>query len=330
MRCAVIKESGKELSNLVMEEREDPTAMGENVRVKVSATAINRADILQRLGLYPAPAGAPQDIPGLEFVGYIDQIGDAVTEWKGGERVFGITSGGSYAEQVIAHQRMIVLVPNELDDMEAAAVPEVFITAHDALVSQGGMKSGDMVLIHAVAGGVGTAAVQLANMWGARAIGTAGSKEKLEKVAELAPYFAINYKEENFQNRLEEAFGKDAIDLILDCVGGSYMERNIALLRTRGKLILIGLLGGPSANTPLATLLFKRLSIIGTVLRSRPLEEKIAATQAFAHQIVPHFRDKRLVPVIDSVFSFEKLHQATARMEKNENVGKIILTFSQG
>jgi putative PIG3 family NAD(P)H quinone oxidoreductase len=294
----------------------------------VLATALNRADILQRLGMYPAPPGAPKDVPGLEFVGVIDQIGDAVTEWKGGERVFGIVAGGSYADQLINHQRLVVSVPEELSDTEAAAVPEVFITAHDALVSQGGMKPGDLVFIHAVAGGVGTAAVQLAHLWGARAIGTAGSDEKLEKVKALAPFYPVNYKKENFQTHIEEAFGNNSIDLILDCVGGSSWGQNIALLKIRGTLILLGLLGGPSAETPLSAILSKRLRIIGTVLRSRPLEEKLMATQAFAHQIVPHFGDKRLRPVIDSVFPFDQLHSATARMESNKNVGKIILTFS--
>lgn len=327
MKCAVIKEFGRDISNLVIEERDDLAATGENVRVKVIATALNRADMLQRRGGYPAPPGAPQDVPGLEFVGIIDQIGDAVTEWQGGERIFGIVSGGSYADQLITNQRMAVAVPDELSDTQAAAIPEVFITAHDALVSQGGMKPGDLVFIHAVAGGVGTAAVQLASLWGARAIGTAGSDEKLEKVKGFASLYAVNYKESDFRIQIEDAFGSNPVDLILDCVGGSAWGQNIALLKVRGTLVLLGLLGGSSAETPLSAILSKRLRIIGTVLRSRPLEEKALATQAFAHQIVPHFAHGRLQPIVDSVYPFEQLHNATARMESNQNVGKIVLTL---
>ena len=327
MKCAVIERFGKDLSNLVIGERDDLVAAGENIRVNVSATAINRADLLQRRGLYPAPAGAPQDVPGLEFVGYVDQVGESVTEWKDGERVFGILAGGGYAEQVVTHQRMVVSVPDELDDTEAAAIPEAFIVAHDALVSQGGMKPGDLVLIHAVAGGVGTAAVQLVDLWGARAVGTAGSSEKILKVAKLAPLLAVNYREEDFQKVIEEKFGRNPVDLVLDVVGAGYWQRNISVLKSRGRLILLGFMGGSSAETPLATILSNRIHIIGTVSRSRPLEEKILATQAFAHQVVPHFKERRLQAVIDSVFPFDQLHQATSRVEKNENVGKVILTF---
>lgn len=327
MRCAVIEKFGKDLSNLVISEREDLKANGEEVRVNVSATAINRADILQRRGFYPAPAGVVQDIPGLEFVGYIDQIGESVTQWKGKERVFGILAGGAYASQVVTHQRMVVSVPDELDDIEAAAVPEAFIAAHDALVTQGEMKTGYLVLIHAVAGGVGSAALQLVNLLGGEAIGTAGSTEKISKVEKLAPFTGVNYKEEDFQKVIEEKFGKNPVDLVVDVIGASYWERNIALLKSRGTLVLLGFMGGMKAQTNLSTVLSNRIRIIGTVLRSRPLEEKILATQAFSKQVVPHFKERRLKPVVDSVFPFDQLHEATARMENNENTGKIILKF---
>lgn len=328
MKCAVIERHGREIENLVIQEREDLVARGENIRVRVTATAINRADLLQRRGLYPAPPGAPQDVPGLEFVGFVDQIGEEVTEWKGAEPVFGIVAGGSYAEQVVTHQRLAVPVPEGMSDTDAAAIPEAFISAHDALVSQGGMKAGDLVLIHAVAGGVGSAALQLVHRWGARAIGTAGSAEKLERVAELAPLTAINYKEEDFHERIQELFGPNAVDLILDTVGADYWQRNLATLKTCGRLLLFGIMSGFSAETPLATVLTKRLRIIGTTLRSRPLEEKILATQAFAHQVIPLLAQGRLQPVIDSVVDFDKLHKATERMERNENTGKIVLSFS--
>jgi putative PIG3 family NAD(P)H quinone oxidoreductase len=328
MLCAVIERHGKEIENLVFREREAPVARGENIRVRVTATAINRADLLQRRGLYPAPPGAPQDIPGLEFAGYVDQVGEEVTEWKGAEPVFGIVAGGSYAEQIVLHQRLAVRVPEGMGAAQAAAIPEAFLSAHDALITQGGMKAGDLVLIHAVAGGVGSAALQLAHRWGAKAIGTAGSAEKLERVAELAPLTAINYRTEDFQERIQSEFGPNAVDLILDTVGADYWQKNLAVLKTCGRLILFGVMSGLSAETPLATVLTKRLRILGTTLRSRPLEEKILAARAFAHQVVPLIAQGRLVPVIDSVFPFEKLHEATARMERNENTGKIVLTLA--
>jgi NADPH:quinone reductase-like Zn-dependent oxidoreductase len=227
----------------------------------------------------------------------------------------------------VTHQRCIVPVPEGMSDADAAAIPEAFISAHDALVSQGGMKAGDLVLIHAVAGGVGSAALQLVHRWGARAIGTAGSAEKLERVAELAPLTTINYREEDFQERIQELFGPNAVDLILDTVGADYWQKNLAVLKTCGRLILFGIMSGLNAETSLATVLTKRLQIIGTTLRSRPLEEKILATQAFAHQVLPLLAQGRLRPVIDSVVDFDKLHEATERMERNENVGKIVLTF---
>ena len=327
MKCAVIENFGKAISNLVIKERKDLLSSGENVRVRVTAAALNRADLLQRRGLYPAPPGVPQEVPGLEFLGVIDQLGEHVTTWKGGERVFGITAGGGYADQVVVHERQLVRVPGTMTDVEAAAIPEVFMVAHDALITHGHMKSGDLVLVHSIAGGLGTAAVQLVDLFGGRAIGTAGSKEKLNAVDKLAPYFPINYKEEDFQVRIEEAFGKNAVDLILDTVGAVYLKRNLELLKYRGRLALLGLLGGNQGEMPLANILFKRLHIIGCSMRSRPLEEKIAVTQAFAHEVLPHFESGRLKPVVDSVYPFEQLHAATERMEQNQNVGKIVLTF---
>jgi putative PIG3 family NAD(P)H quinone oxidoreductase len=328
MKCAVIESYGKEISSLVIKERKDLVSSGENVRVQVAATALNRADLLQRRGLYPAPLGAPQDIPGLEFVGIIDQLGENVTIWKGGERVFGIIAGGGYADQVIVPERQVVRVPESLTDIEAAAVPEVFMVAHDALITHGQMRSGDLVLVHSVAGGLGTAAVQLVNLFGGRAIGTAGSKEKLDAVGKLATFFPINYREEDFQARIEETFGKNTVDLILDTVGEAYWKQNMALLKYRGMLVLLGLLGGNKGETLLSNVLFKRLRIIGCAMRARPLEEKIAVAQAFAHEVLPHFESGKLKPVVDSVYPFEQLHEATARMEKGQNIGKIILTFS--
>jgi len=328
MRCAVIKGFGKEIANLVFEDRDDLAATGEFVRVRVTATALNRADLLQRRGLYPAPPGAPQDIPGLEFVGCIDQVGEAVKEWKGGERVFGVVAGGSYAEQLITHEGLLVPVPNVLTDHEAAAVPEAFMVAHDALSSQAEMRPGEVVLIHSVAGGVGSAAVQLAHLAGCRAVGTAGSAEKLAAVARLAPFTAVDYREEDFHGKTISIFGKNAVAVILDTVGAPYWKRNLDLLRVQGRLIILGMMGGAQAETPLAVILAKRLRIIGSTLRQRTLDEKIAVTRRFAREVLPLLAGRKVKPVVDSVFPFGRLHEATTRMENNKNIGKIVLSLT--
>jgi NADPH:quinone reductase-like Zn-dependent oxidoreductase len=255
----------------------------------------------------------------------VDGRGDSVRSWKGGERVMGLVAGGAYAEQVITHERAVVPVPEGMSDTDAAAIPEAFITAHDALVSQGGMMPGDLVLVHAVAGGVGSAAVQLVHLWGASPIGTAGSDAKLEAIARIVSFFPVNYRKEDFHHVIEDAFGPHTVDLVLDVVGAAYWERNLSLLRDRGALVLVGLMGGAKAMTPLGEILRRRLRIMGTVLRPRPLEEKIAATKAFARQVLPHLAQGRLMPVVDSVFPFAQLHEATMRMERNENTGKIVL-----
>lgn len=330
MLCAVIKNYGEALDNLVVEERPDVVAAGEDVRVSVAATALNRADLLQRRGMYPPPPGVPEharDIPGLEFTGRIDQVGEGVTRWSGGERVFGIVAGGGYAAQVVTHQDLVMEVPERLGDEEAAAVPEAFVTAFDALVLQSQMQAGDLVLVHAVASGVGTAAVQLVHAWEARAIGTAGSRYKLDKVQGLAPFAAINRREADFQEAVEAEFGPDAVDIILDVVGASYWQRNLALLAPGGRLIVVGCLGGSDAEIPLRTLMSRRLRVTGTVLRPRSVREKIGVTREFESRVLPLFGEGRLNSVVDSVYPFSDLRRATARMENDENVGKIVLTF---
>lgn len=328
MRCAVIKKFGKEIENLVIEEREGLKAEGRNIKIRVGATALNRADLLQRRGLYPAPEDTVQDIPGLEYAGVVDEVGEEVTLWKGGEKVFGIVSGGAYAEEIVVHEKMAVKIPDALDLIESAAIPEAFITAHDAIRTQGGMNSDDIVLVHSAGGGVGSAALELVNLFSGKAIGTAGSDEKIDKIKKIADFFPVNYKNDDFKEVIETKFGKNSVSVILDTVGGSYWNRNLTLLKKKGTLVLVGVMGGVKAETNLSLILSKRLHIVGTVLRSRPLEEKIAATEVFACEVAPHFETGKLKPVIDSVFSFEKLYEATSRMEKNENIGKIVVTFS--
>jgi len=328
MRCAVITNYGPSLDNLEMVERPDPVPGAGEVLVAVAATALNRADLLQRRGSYPAPATMPpstRDIPGLEFAGRVLEAGADVERWRPGDRVCGILSGGGYASRVVTRADQMVRVPQRLSDTEAAAVPEAFFTAFDALVLQGEMKAGERVLIHAVASGVGTAGVQLVRAWGASAAGTAGSIAKLNRVAEIAPFYPILYTAGDFAEVIAREFGENSVDLILDVIGAKYWEANLSVLRTRGRLILVGRMGGSEARTPLGMIMSKRLRIVGTVMRSRTLDEKAAVTRAFEDQVLPLFETGELKPVVDSVYPFERLKEATDRMENNLNVGKIVL-----
>lgn len=331
MRCIVISEPGREIERLTITERPDLQATGENVRVRVLATALNRADILQRRGFYPAPRGVVQDIPGLEFVGLVDQVGEGVTRWRGGERVMGIVGGGSYASQILSHQDLLVAVPDELSDTDAAAIPEVFMTAHDALVTLGGLRPGHRVLVHAAAGGVGSAAVQIARAFGALEVyGTSQTQSKLDALPPIIGSFhPVLSTSGSFADAVRATLPKGAgIDVILDVLGGTTLAENVNLLAQEGRIVVVGVMAGPSADVPLAQLMAKRGQIIGTVLRSRPLADKIAATRAFAREVLPLFARGRLRPVVDSVYSFEQIHAATERMESNTNVGKIILQLS--
>ena len=261
--------------------------------------------------------------------GIIDEVGAGVSRWRSGERVFGLVPGGGYASQIVTHPALVARVPDQLDTTSSAAVPEAFITAFDALILQAALTAGERVLIHAVASGVGTAALQIARVYGAEVAGSAGSRQKLTRVAEIAPFFGINYRETDFKEALESEFGERAINVILDVVGAPYWRRNLELLAVKGRLVLVGRMGGSEAETPLELLMTKRLRIHGTVMRARSLEDKIAVTRAFEGQLLPFFERGELTPVVDHVYPIHDIHKATARMENNENVGKIVLTFPE-
>jgi NADPH:quinone reductase-like Zn-dependent oxidoreductase len=237
----------------------------------------------------------------------------------------GLTGGGAFAEKVVVHERLLVPIPEGMTFEQAAAVPEAFVTAHDALLTQGGLRPGQRVLIQAVASGVGTAAVQIVALVGAEAVGTAGSREKLQRVRRIAPFVGIDYRREDVRQAVEARFGPRSIHLVLDLVGGAQWERNLEMLAPKGTLVLVGLVGGSEARAPLATILRRRLRIVGTVLRARPLEEKAAAVQAFRRDLLGHLRSGRLQPVVDSVYSIDDIRDAIARMISRENVGKIVL-----
>jgi len=303
-----------------------PEPRGDQVRVRVRASGLNRADLLQARGHYPAPAGVPADIPGLEYAGEVDALGPDVTgPLKVGDRVFGIVAGGAQAEYVVTHERMAVPIPTHLDFVEAAAVPEVFLTAHDALVTQGRLGPGERVLIHAVGSGVGTAAAQLAHAMGCTVFGTARTAGKLEQARSLGMDVAIDTSHEEFAEVVRRETSGEGVQVVLDLLGADALAGNLRALAPRGRLVLVGLLGGREAALDLGLMLAKRLTVIGTTLRARPLEEKIAVTRLFASQVIPWFQRGFVRPVVDSVFPFQAVRDAHSRMASNQTFGKVIL-----
>lgn len=321
MKAVVIDRPGNASVLSLREVPEPPLGPG-LVRVRVRATALNRADLLQRRGLYPAPPGVPADVPGLEFAGDVDALGPGVTQWKRGDRVMGLVAGGAYAEFVVVPERMLLRVPEHLSDPQAAALPEAFLTAFDAL-EQGGFVPGAHVLVHAVGSGVGVAVVQLVNALGGTCYGTTRSAQKLARARELG--LSHGTSDADFAPALS-ALRPEGFDVVVDLVGGGITGRSLPLLAERGCLVLVGLMGGASAEFDLGLLLRRRLRVVGTVLRSRPLEEKLALTQRFARQGLPLFEKRKLEPVLDRVLPLEACQQAHLAMEANENFGKIVLT----
>ncbi|MEK6333545.1 MAG: NAD(P)H-quinone oxidoreductase [Acidobacteriota bacterium] len=304
-----------------------PRATADRVRVRVRAAGLNRADILQRLGRYPAPPGYPQDIPGMEFAGEVVEIGEDARRWKVGDRVFGIIGGGGQAEYLTASESTLAEVPANLDWAEAAAVPEVFMTAHDALFSQCRLKIGERVLIHAAGSGVGTAAIQLVRAAGATAYGTSRTAEKLEKAKEfgLTESFVASGDPMDFATAVKNWTNGSGVDVVLDLVGGAYLKANLESIASRGRLIFVGTTSGSKAEIDYAVVMGKRLRIIGTSLRTRSLEEKSTATRLFAEHVVPLLANGAVRPVIDKVFRLEEVRVAHQRLESNESFGKVVL-----
>ena len=296
-------------------------ARGE-VRVRVRATAVNRADLLQRQGKYPAPADAPADIPGLEFAGEVEEVGAQVGDLAVGDRVFGLAGGGAYAEQIVVHGRTVTKIPASMSFTDAAAVPEAFITAWDAAVTQAGLRAGETVLIHAVGSGVGTAAVQIARAVGARSIGTTRTARKLERARALGLDVAVSVADARFA---AEVIAAGAPDVVLELVGGAYLSEDLRCVAPRGRIMLIGTMAGSQAELDLGLVLRRRLSVMGTVLRARPLEEKIAAVQTFARHVVPLLERGLLRPVVDRVMPLAAAAEAHAYVAGNEGFGKVVL-----
>lgn len=326
MRAVVITHAGGP-DALALRDVDTPVPGPGEMLVRVQATALNRADILQREGRYPPPAGAPADIPGLEFAGDVVDRGSGATRWPIGARVFGITGGGAHAEFVVVNQDAVAGIPDHVGWVEAAAVPEAFITAHDAMIVQAELAMGETVLVHAVASGVGLAAVQLARAWGAIPFGTSRTAEKLIAAREsgLEDGIAIRTDFEPLSKAVETWTSGRGIDVTLDLVGGPYLAASAKVAAPRGRIMIIGSLAGQTGDFPLSVVLRKRLQLRGTVLRSRSLAEKIDATARFEREVVPLLATGKVKPVIDTVFPLEQIADAHRRMESNESVGKIVI-----
>jgi len=306
-----------------------PPPTADRVRVRVRAAGLNRADVYQRRGLYPAPPGYPQNIPGLEFAGEVEAVGEEVRHWKIGRRVFGITAGGAQAEYIIVPENHLAEIPANLDWAEAAAVPEVFITAHDALFTHANLRSAESMLVHAAGSGVGTAAIQLASVAGATAFGTSRTADKLER----AKAFGLNNAvvvggdpQTMVAPVMEWTHGR-GVNVIIDLVGAAYLEANLNALASKGRLVLVGTTAGAKGTFDISVAMGKRLTIVGTTLRGRSLEEKATATRLFAEQVVPLLADGTVRPVVDRIYKMEEVRDAHIRMEGNESFGKIILVM---
>ena len=322
MRAVVLTEYG-DPDVLTVQEVPEPHPGPEEVLVEVVTTALNRADLLQRRGMYPGP-NMDHEIPGMEFSGRVVGSGSAVGAWTEGDEVMGIVAGGAYSERLVIHERQAMAVPSSVGVADAAAIPEVFLTAFDAMVVQGGLTSGRWALMHAGASGVGTAAIQIAKAMGAR-IAVTASAGKLDRCRELGADVVIDYRAQKFVDVVDDVTSGNGVDVVIDVIGGQYTIDNIKSLRVGGRLIQVGVMGEQTVELPLGMLLPKRAAIVGTVLRARPVEEKIALTQRVQAELLPLFDQGTLKPVIDSRFLLDDIVQAHRHMESNANVGKILV-----
>lgn len=311
---------------LTLADRPTPDPGPGQVRVAVRAAGLNRADILQRRGGYAAPPGWPEDIPGLEYAGEVDAVGPGVSRWKTGDRVMGLVGGGGHAGAVVVHQDETMPIPAGLSFAEAAAIPEAFLTGFDALVFRGRVASGDRVLIHAAASGLGTATAQLARWMGATVLGTSRSPEKLGRLREYGVDLAIDTSAGGFREAVNPP-----VQVVIDVLGGPALADNLAVLAANGRLVLLGFLQGPEVATSLAPVLRKRLEVIGTIMRARPLEERIPLVQAFVEQVLAGFEGAggppALRPVVGAVYPMERIADAHRAMEGNATFGKLILEW---
>lgn len=318
---------GPELAGI--QEIPEPVAQRGEVLVRVRAAALNRADLLQRRGLYPPPPGYREEVPGLEFAGEVAALGTGVAGWKVGDRVMAIASGEAQAEYVIADPFLLLRIPDGMGFAEAAAIPEAGITAHDALVTLGGFRSGGTALVHAIGSGVGTMALQIAKAMGGTVIGTARSADKIEKAKALGLDHAILLGKEDprFAEDVKRITGRRGVPVVIDFVGAPYAAENLAALAPQGTVVVVGTMGGPKATVDLGVLMRARGRVVGTVLRPRPLFEKIQATQAFAREVMPLVASGRVKPVLDRTWPASQVKEAHEQLERNDSFGKVVLVF---
>ena len=328
MKAVFIKEFGGPENLELREVPDPPKPTGTQVLVRVKAAGLNRADLIQRRGNYPPPPGYSPNIPGLEFAGEVAETGEAVSSVKIGDRVFGIVAGEAQAEFVLTDERVLAKIPDNLTFTEAAAVPEVFITAHDAIFTQAELKAAETNLIHAVGSGVGLAGLQLAKAAGAKVIGTSRTEDKLEKCLEFGLDKSIlTGKPPLFADEVKEATGGVGVNVVLDLVGAAYFRQNLESLALRGRLVLVGLTAGATAEFNLGVALYKRLKIIGTALRGRSLEEKAEVTRRFSKDVVPLLASGKVRPNLDKTFPVDQVREAHEYLESNESFGKVVLEF---
>jgi putative PIG3 family NAD(P)H quinone oxidoreductase len=306
-------------------ERPMPEPGPGEVLIRVAAAGVNRPDVMQRRGLYPPPAGA-SDLPGLEVAGTIEHVGAGVSEWRGGDRVCALVSGGGYAEYVVAPAVQCLPIPNGFDFAAAAAIPETFFTVWTNVFERGALQPGETALFHGGASGIGTTAIQLASARGSRVFVTAGSDEKCRACEQLGAERAINYKAEDFVAAVKSLTGGAGVNLILDIIGGPYFDRNLVALATDGRLVQIGLMGGSEATIDLRRVLGRRLTITGSTLRPRGPAEKGAIADALRREVWPLLESGRVKPVVYATFPLTKASEAHRLMESSEHIGKIVLT----
>jgi putative PIG3 family NAD(P)H quinone oxidoreductase len=302
----------------------DPVPAPGEVLLRVRATALNRADLLQRRGLYPPPPGAP-DILGMEAAGEIESITDGVSGWQPGQRVCALLAGGGYAERVAVPAGQLMAIPDNIDTISAGAIPEVFITAHDALLTRARLQAGETALVHGGAGGVGTAAIQVAKRFGARVVVTAGSPERVQRCRDLGADEGIDYREEDFAERIAQITGGRGAEVILDIIGAAYLERNLRSLAVEGRLVVIGLQGGVRAEIDLNTLLARRATLVGSTMRARSPAQKVQTVRRAAEDLLPGFADGSLRPVIERVLPLDQVVEAHRLMEDGHPFGKVVL-----
>ena len=324
MRAIVIREPGGP-EVLTLRDVPIPEIPHGHVRVRVEYAGVNRADLLQRAGFYPPPPGVPADIPGLEYAGIVDAVGPSASRFSAGDRVYGLVAGGAYAEQIVVHEREVAPIPAGLATEEAAAIPEAFLTAYDALVVQARLAPGERVLIHAAGSGVGTAGVQIARALGCFVIGTSRTADKLTRARELGLDAGLLTKGATFAAAVLDATNKAGADVVLELVGGAYVAEDLKATAQNGRIVLVGLTAGAQGEIDLGVLLRKRITLKGTVMRARPLEEKIQAAQILERNISPWVAKRIVKPVVDRVFPLEEAAAAHAYVAADGSFGKVLL-----